>query len=240
MTRNIVLPTAALTLLVAFAAVPIAAEGLTVVSKVSGPKGTPPTSTQYIAADGIRTSDGRYDTIFDLASGRIIQVDHKKKAWAETTLEEMRAHFAELEEMMAGNPMMEMMAGKATEVDVQKGSGGQSVAGYDCDWYALTLGKKIRFDICAAPGLKAPAGYYDASKMAYAAMGPMGSRFEKLWEEMKEIDGFPLVTKMDTKIMGMKLVTESEATEVRKGPIPAGAFDPPAGYKKKKSPYEKK
>ena len=66
------------------------------------------------------------------------------------------------------------------------------------------------------------------------------SRFEKLYEEMKKIDGFPLRTELDSKIMGMKLESVSEATEVRKGPIPPGTFDPPAGYKKKDSPYEKK
>ncbi len=84
-----------------------------------------------------------------------------------------------------------------------------------------------------------PPAYYDASKLAYAAMGPMGARFDKLYEEMKKIAGLPLASKLDSKFMGFKIRTSSEATEVRKGPIPAGTFDPPPGYKKTKSPYEK-
>ena len=49
-----------------------------------------------------------------------------------------------------------------------------------------------------------------------------------------------LVTKLDTKVMGIDLSSVSEATEVKRGPIPSGTFDPPAGYKKKKSPYQQK
>jgi hypothetical protein len=37
----------------------------------------------------------------------------------------------------------------------------------------------------------------------------------------------------------MKMRTDSEATEVRKGAIPASTFDVPAGYKKKSSPFKK-
>jgi hypothetical protein len=37
----------------------------------------------------------------------------------------------------------------------------------------------------------------------------------------------------------MKQHTLSEATEVKKGPIPASTFEIPAGYKKKPSPFVK-
>ena len=220
-------------------ALPAAGEDLTIVSKVTGPKGTPPTSTQYIAAGKIRTSDGRNDTIFDIESGRMVHVDHQKKVYWETTLAEMQAQFAEVEKMMQDNPMMATMFGKVTEVAVEKGAGTGDYAGYSCQWYVMTLGEKMRMELCAAAGLEAPYSYYDARKMAYATMGPMASRFEKMWEEMKEVKGFPLATRMDFKVMGMNLDSTSEATEVSEGPIPDGSFEPPAGYKQKKSPFKK-
>ncbi len=229
-----------LALLAALAGLPATAEDLTVVSSVTTGKGAPVTATQYVAADKMRTSDGRMDTIFDVASGRMVHVDHKKKTYWETSLAEMREQFAEVEKMLNENPMMASMLGAATDVDVQKGSGSREVAGYTCDQYLMSIGQKFQFEIWAARGLKAPIEYYDAKKMVYATIGPMASRFDKLYEEMKKIDGFPLYTKVDTGVMGMKIKSISEATEVRKGPIPAGTFDPPAGYKKKKSPYEKK
>ncbi len=239
MSRKLLCPTVSIFLVFLAAAIPAAAEDLTIVSKVTGPKGTAPTSTQYIAAHKIRTSDGRTDTIIDVASGRMIHIDNKKKVYWETTLAEMQAQFAEIEQMMKDNPMMATMFGNVTAVDVTKGSGSGDFAGYSCQWYEMTLGQKMRFDICAAPGLEAPYSYYDARKMAYATMGPMASRFEKMWDEMKEVEGFPVATRIDFKMMGMDLDSSSEATEVRKGPIPDDTFEPPAGYKKKKSPYKK-
>ncbi len=229
-----------LLLLAALTALPAAADDLTIVSTVTGGKGGPMTATQYIAADKVRTSDGRLDTIFDVASGRMIHVDHKKKTYWETSLEEMREQYAELEKMLDENPMMASMFGGAATVDVEKGSGSREIAGYACEQYLMTMGQKFQFEIWAAPDLKAPTQYYDAKKMVYATMGPMASRFDQLYEEMKEIDGYPLYTKTDVGIMGMNIQSVSEATEVRKGPIPADVFEPPAGYKKKKSPYEKK
>lgn len=218
---------------------PIAAEDLTVVSKVTTSKAPPTTSTQYFSAGRLRTSDGRLDTIFDIASGKMIHIDHKKKVYYESSLEEMRAALAEVEEMLSSNPMIEKMLGAAAEVEVRKGSETGNYAGYACQQYFMTLGANMEFELCTASGLGLPSEYYDARKMAYAAMGPMANRFEQMFDEMKKLDGFPLMTKIDTKIMGMNTNSVTEATEVRKGPIPAGTFEPPAGYKKKKSPYEK-
>jgi hypothetical protein len=39
--------------------------------------------------------------------------------------------------------------------------------------------------------------------------------------------------------MGKNMSVSSEATEVRTGAIPATAFEVPAGYKKKDSPFRK-
>jgi hypothetical protein len=45
---------------------------------------------------------------------------------------------------------------------------------------------------------------------------------------------------MSSKMMTKTLERTSEATEVKKGPIPASAFEVPAGYAKKDSPFKKK
>jgi hypothetical protein len=42
------------------------------------------------------------------------------------------------------------------------------------------------------------------------------------------------------KVMMVTSEMKSEATEVKKGPIPDSAFAIPAGYKKKDSPFNKK
>jgi len=216
------------------------AEDLTIVSKVTFGKDKISTSTQYISGDKIRTSDGSNDTIMEISSGRLTMIDHKKKEYSETSLAEMSAMFDNLNKQMQGNPILEKMMGSVTDVKVQKGGSSKTVAGYTCDQYLLSMGDNFTFDLWAAPALQPPYQYYDASKLRYASMGPMGQRFAKMYDEMKKINGMPLSTAIHTKMMGMSMDTLSEATEVRKGPIPASAFDIPAGYKKKDSPFKGK
>jgi hypothetical protein len=209
---------------------------LTIVSKVTPAKGAPYTSTQYIAAERMRMSDGDNDTIVDLEAGKIVQIDHKKKTYYETTFAEMQQYFAQLDEMLASNPMMESMMGKATEIQVNETTTTREIVGRSCTDYVISMGKTFTETACVTPDLKMPVQYYDASKMLYAMMGPMATRFEKLLDELKKLDGFPLATDLDMKMMGMDASSATEVTEIRDGSIPDDVFAIPAGYKQKKSP----
>jgi hypothetical protein len=209
---------------------------LTIVSKVNPAKGAPYTSTQYIAAERMRMWDGDNDTIVDLEAGEIVQIDHKKKTYYETTFEEMQQYFAQLDEMLASNPMMESMMGKATEIQVNKSTTTREIVGHSCTDYVISMGTTFTETACVAPDLKMPVQYYDASKMLYAMMGPMATRFEKLLDELKKLDGFPLATDLQMKMMGIDASSSSEVTEIREGSIPADVFAIPTAYKKKKSP----
>jgi len=68
-------------------------------------------------------------------------------------------------------------------------------------------------------------------------MGPMGRHFERMFDALRKVRGYPLSLAMHVKTEGMKQETLTEATEVRKGAIPADTFAVPAEYKKKKSPF---
>ena len=218
-----------------------AAEDITVVSKTTANQGATTTSTQYITADRMRTSDGEHDTIVDVGAGRFTVIDHKKKEYFEFTREEMLASMQKFEQQMAGpaGAMFEkMMGGKVGEVTVQKGAS-RKLAGYDCTNYTFSLGENMRYEMCATQALQLPAQYYDALKGPYSMMGPMGKRFDKLFEEMKKVKGFPVAMSSTVNVMGLKMNVASEATEIRKGAIPATAFQLPAGYKKKDTPFRK-
>jgi hypothetical protein len=228
-----------LTVLIALTGLGVAAaEDMTIISQVTPAKGKPTTSTQYITKDKIRMGDGQLDTIVDLASGRMVQIDHKKKKYFETTFEEMRQHFAQLEQMMGSNPMMESMMGKVGEIKIQHTPETREILGYSCTKYVMTMGDNFSQTMWVTPELTIPLEYYDASKMIYAMMGPMAARFEKMLDGMKEIEGFPLANDVDMKVMGMDASSDSVVTELRKGPISPDTFAVPAGYKKKKSPFD--
>jgi len=234
--RTVLCLALALLLVAPFAA---AAEDLTVVTKVVPPKGQPTTSTQYFSASKIRTSDGNLDTVIDLENGRIVSIEHKKKSYYETSFEEIRAFFAQLETLLESNPMLEQMFGKATAAEVRETGEKRTIAGYECRKLIVTMGEKMSFEVWATSEIEVPLEYYDAQKMLYATMGPMASRFEKMYDALKGIGGFTLATTIDSKVMGMQIHSESEAIEVKKGALPADAFEVPAGYKKKKSPYDR-
>jgi uncharacterized protein DUF4412 len=222
----------------AFAASLLAAEDLTVVSKVTvGDKSS--TSTQYMTATKSRTNDGQNDSIIDFPTGKMQFIDHKAKTYSETTLEEMAAYMDRLYRDVRGNPMMEKMFGGADAVTVERGKNSRKIAGYDCDEYILSMGRSFEIEVCAAKGLQPPPQYYEGRKMSYASMGPMGQRFSKMFDEMKKIKGYPIAMDMDADMGMARIQTSSEATEIKKGPIPASTFDLPAGYAKKPSPFKR-
>lgn len=229
----------ALALALAAALAPaLAAEDLTVVSKVTvgNQSGT---STQYMTSTKSRSTDGQSDSIIDFPTGRLTFIDHKTKSYWETTLEEMAAYMDKLEKDLKGNPMLASMFGGPDAVSVERGKGTRKIAGYDCDEYTMKMGESFEFDVCAAKGLQPPPQYYEGRKLSYAAMGPMGKRFAKMFDEMKKVKGYPIALDMDVDMGMTKMSTTSEATEVKKGAIPASTFDIPAGYAKKPSPFKK-
>jgi hypothetical protein len=222
----------------ALLALPLAAEDLTVISKVTmGGKTT--TGTQYMTSSKAKSSDGETDTIIDYPTGQMTFIEHKSKSYWETSLDEMAAYMDRLYKDVKDNPMLASMFGGADSVTVEKGNGSRKIAGYACDDYTLSMGSSMIFEICAAPGLQPPPQYYEGRKLSYAAMGPMGKRFAAMFDEMKKIKGFPLASDMEADMGMARMQVESEATEVRKGAIAASTFDIPAGYKKKSSPFKR-
>jgi hypothetical protein len=222
-------------------ALPAAAQDLTIVSVVKGGP-QPMTQTQYLAADQARTSTGDTDVIVQYGPGRIITIDNKKKEYTETTFAEMAAALQKVDAEMAKMPafLQKSMGGGVKPVTVQKGTATRQIAGYECTQYTLTQGDEMVFDIWAAPAIQVPTKYVEAMKARWAAMGPMGRRFSAMYDEMAKIKGYPLSFGMGYKLAGKKIDSLIEATEVKKGPIPASVFEIPAGYKPKPGPFAQK
>jgi hypothetical protein len=223
-------------------AVPLAAEDLTIVSKTVVGTEQPVVTTTYLTADKIRTADGENDTIFDIASGRIWVLNTKKKEYYEFTRDEMASAMSQAEQALspAAMEILQKMGGaKKIEAKVEKVGAPRKVAGYDCDPYVVTLMDTMKYEVCAAAALPVPPTYLDALKARYAIMGPMAKRFDTTFEEMKKIKGFPLAMSTSVNMMMIRHEAKSEATEVKKGPIPASVFALPAGYTKKDTPFKR-
>ena len=221
---------------------PAAAEDLTIVSKTVVGSAQPVVTTTYVTPDKIRTADGENDTIFDVASGRIQVLNPAKKEYYEFTREEMAAAMSQADQQLSPAAMdilAKMGGAKKIEAKLEKVGAPRKVAGYDCDPYVVTMMDQLKYELCAAPALAMPPAYLDALKARYAIMGPMAKRFDTTFEEMKKVKGFPLSMNASVNMMMIRQDVKTEATEVKKGPIPASVFALPAGYTKKDSPFKK-
>jgi hypothetical protein len=235
------------------AAAPALAEDLTVVFKTTGTGGAG-TATSWFSTERMRTTDGATDTLVEYGPGRIVSVDHKKKEWSEITLaqleEMMKQMSAQMEAATANMPpamkeKMQSMMGGGGAVSVAK-AGVRKVAGYDCQDYSVTMGQMGGIKVCATTAVAPPTPAADfkrfasfASSAGALASSPM---FKGLAEEMKKIEGFTIADSTSMKMMGRSLSTSREATEIKKGAIPAATFDLAAiapGYKKVDSPLAK-
>ena len=216
----------------------LAVADMTVIYEVeTGRKGSMRTS-QVVTDSMVRTSDGTTDTIFMIDTGEMILIDHRKEEFYRTSIDEMNAAFAELDENLGSNPMVRrMMMGKAKNVEVEEGPNPQTIADYYCQHYIVTMGEGMRIEIWATSDLETPRPYWDAKKLSYASMGPIGSRFKSMLEAMREIDGFPLQTHINARVMGIRSNSESTAVEVQLGQVADDAFDIPDGYQEGESPF---
>ena len=231
-----------------------AAEDLTITYKVTGRGDTATTATQYYSASKIRMSDGERDTILDLGAGRILSIDHRKKEYSEVTLAElegmMQQASAQMDEAMKNVPpamrdqMAKMMGGAAggvaSSISVTKG-GSRTVAGYACQEYTISIGGSVKNETCNTTALQPPFDPTQFRKMwsfSNPAFMNAAKNAAKMTEQLQQIQGLPLAEKSSVSVMGRNMTTIKEATEVRKGAIPASAFEAPAGYKKVDSPMK--
>lgn len=228
------------------AVVPATAADLTVVYKVTGPDGTSSTTTDYFTKDKFRSGDAKHEVIFDVAAGRMTTIDHGRREYSDITLAEMesamKAANMQMEAAMKSMPpeMREKMAGMmggAGGVQITSGGAGRKVAGYDTQHYIITIGP-AKTESWNSSTLQSPIEPGEMLRLQSLA-GPSGRMLGNALEEFKKVKGFPLASTTTVSAMGRTMTTSREATEVKTGPLPASAFDLPAGYKKVASPLTK-
>jgi hypothetical protein len=240
------------------------AEDLTLVFKTTGKQGAS-TATSYYSSEKMRTGDAENETIVEYGPAKIVAIDHKKKEYSEITLAEMEAAMKQaaakmeeaskqMEQQMASMPpamrekMEQMMGGAASSVKVTKG-GARQVAGYSCQDYTIAMGETMTTKLCATTALAFPAPNVDyrkfasfASSAGAMANNPMFKGMAKMTDELKKIEGITIAESTSFKMMGRSMDSSREAVEIKKGPIPASAFDVAAiakGYKKVAHPVTK-
>lgn len=255
----------ALVALALAAAVPAAAEDLTIVSKRTHDGKPAETTTSYLASDHIRMAQAEgQEFIMELKTGQMTVLDGKKKTYYVVTREDMETLKAKMTERMNSPEMKKaqeqmkslppemqkkmeaMMGGVAGAIDVQKTGTTRKVAGYTCENWTVNMGGMSKSEECLTSELQFPVqawdsyrDYAESMKSLMAAMGPMAKGMGQAQEKFKQMKGFPLANTTTVSVLGHSSTSTSEVTEIKKGPIPASAWEIPAGYAKIDNPMLK-
>jgi hypothetical protein len=218
------------------------AEDLTITFKSSDGA----TTTHYFSKDKIRFNSGRTDTIMEFAAGTIVNIDHEKKQYSQMTVTEideaMKGLGAQMEQAMANVPpqmreqMSKMMGGATADPTVTKGDT-RTIAGYPCQMYKVTMGANMTQESCNSTALTPPFDPANFQKLSRVSI-PMVQGMDKLIAKMSEVKGISLMNHTSMSMMGRKIDTTVEATEVRKGALGPDVFALPKGYKMVDSPLK--
>jgi hypothetical protein len=239
------------------------ADDLTIVSKVTRDGGAAQTGTSYISSDRLRIAQPEGDAIIEVESGNMTVLDNKKKTYYVVTKEDLDAMAAMVEEHMNSPEMRQMQEqmknlppetrkrlegamGGMFAVDVKKAGTTRKVAGYECENWTIKIGEMSTAEHCVTNELQFPAqtwkayrNYTDSLKSLMGAMGPVGKNMEAMREQFAKMKGYPLATTTTTSLMGRQTVIVNEVESVKRGEIPATAWEIPAGYKKVHNPMVK-
>ena len=246
------------------AALPAAAEDLTIVSRVTQDGGAPTTTTSYVSSDHVRIAQPQgQEMIVELKTGQMTVIDGRNKSYFVITrqdLDQMRAKMQDqmnspemkrAQEQMKNLPpemrkkMEDMMGGMAAAIDVRKTGTTRKIAGYNCENWSISVGQMSKTEQCLTSELPLPAQAWDAyrdfaqSMQSMMAAGPMAKGLAQMREKFKDMKGYPLAATHTSSVLGRTSRTSSEVTEIKKGAIPASAWQIPAGYKKVDNPMQK-
>jgi hypothetical protein len=231
-----------------------ASDDLTIVSKHIKDGKPAGVTTSYLASDHVRMAGGEgHEAIIDLKTGTMTNLDSGKKTYYTVTKEDMKQLQAKMQEQMNTPEMKQAMEAMASmgvsinvSVDVKKTGASRKVAGFGCEEWTITMGTMTSIKECVTSELQYPVHAWDTykefsegMKSLMSAMGPMAKSGADLAEKLKAMKGFPVATTTSVDIMGHKSTSETEVTEVRRGAIPASAWEIPPGYTKVENPMLK-
>ncbi len=213
------------TLLLLLASPSFADTLLTIKSRVEGldMPGQSPESTArvWLAGDKLRRDDGDMSTILRLDRNKLYIVDHAGKTYSELPLP------VDLQKL-AGLPKDAL-----PKADVQVTSTNETRKVKN--WNA----RKVKVAVNSAAGLKLDTtmwvsrdipSYAAFNKMlaSMAALQPAGTELSR---KLEQIDGFPVLQETQAEVNGSRFTAREELVSVETKDAPAGAYDPPAGYK---------
>lgn len=203
----------------------------TIAFLMAGAEGAKPdTMIQTTKGKNIRLEGmggGHMAVIFDGDGHRMLMVqpsDKKYVVMTEADMQQMHAMTEALRKQYGKQP-----ADDDTQVQFSKTGRTEKVAGARCEvWHAVTAedGKKKEGEACIADGV----GFVGLSTLTSNPMLGWGGRQSNMMEAYRKIVGPNKGVLKIVEVKDGQPRTMMEAVAINRTPVPAAAFQPPAGY----------
>ena len=189
----------------------------------------------WIAKDKMASNSEKHGFIIRLDKNVSYIIDHEKKTYIEmpSNMSQMTAGMNE--EDAAG--MQKMMAGMMKmEVTITPTSEKKKIGKWQCKKYIQKIESfmgPMDSEIWASDDVKVDNSMYARYVAStFARMPGMQSVVENMMNEMKKIEGVPVLTEASNNVMGQTIRSTTQLMVTKEGKAPAGVFDLPVGYKK--------
>lgn len=182
----------------------------------------------WAAGDRLRRDDGDQSMIFRLDKNRLYIVDHEDKTYSEISLPiDLRKMMPKGTEAMADQIAASMkVTVQVTPRDEMKKVNQWNARRYDVAVQSA-MGMKIATTLWVSKEIE---GFAPFNRMA-GAMASLQPGSDEWVRQLEKIDGFPVLTESRVDALGAQFGTREELVSVESKAAPAGAYDPPAGYK---------
>jgi len=186
---------------------------------------------QWLAEDMVATNMENQSIILDLKANKMFIVNHGEKTYVETDLP---LDMAKLLPPQAAQMMGGMM--KAT-VTVAPNGQTKQVGTWKCAGYDVTISMPMMMMTMKQAVWAAANVGVDLNKFMAKAYGNIMKAQNMMFDEaavneMKKINGIPILTETTLDMMGTQNHRSSEVVEISKKTPPAGVYAVPAGYAK--------
>jgi len=197
------------------------------------------TSTGWYTEDKACMIDAQGNTtVFRADKGVMYMIDHNKKSYAEvplTWLSDAMAE-AEAEDSEMAQAMKAMGGMMKFNVTVTPTEETKKIKDWDATKYDVVIDigmGKIKSETWACPDLKIDLAAYMAMSNAMMAMF---DGFAEGMEEMKKVEGVPVLTTSEMMMMGTAVKSSNELLEFADKDAPEGIYEVPEGYEKTDMP----
>ncbi len=210
---------------------------------------TVPEKTTY-ASSWIGKTKAWYDdgekscSIMDLKANKLILLDNKSKSYSVVPLDNKTSMIDKAVEESASNAeeakqMKEMMKGMmgamaaGMEMTVTPTQEKKKIGSWECVRYNITMtgmGESTS-QLWATKQIKIDPAFFN--KVRHSMMANMQG-FDKILREAQKINGIPVLTRSESKVMNAEVRSEEQLVEHAEKAPPVGIFEVPTGYREMK------